>query len=178
MKQEYSPFRSTATFKPQPECPDIDVHFCQTCQKSWQALGYGEHPPPSCCGRPAERLAPVSEAEAPEGFKITYSIVGGLNYDAVKIYWHGPAGLAPDWLLLKTFTGSYIRYVTHQKQAPMIFALADEDAYVYCDKAVCERCTFRCKRGFAIYACFLRPSPLLLEVNLDKVAPRFKTQML
>ena len=34
---------------------------------------------------------------------------------------------------------------------PLLFALADEDAYVYCDKDVCLECTFMCKRGFVFY---------------------------
>lgn len=173
--QTYSPFRSTATFKPRSECPQIDVYHCPHCGKSYQALGYGDHAPPQCCGKTMTRLEPVDEANNPAGYKITYSIVGGLNYDAVQIHWHCPDGVAPDWILLKTYTGSFIRYLTPKKKAPMTFALADEDAYVYCDKNVCERCTFRCKLGFAVFVCFTQPAPLLLEVAMDKVAARYKT---
>lgn len=173
--QSFSPFRSRATFKPKSECPDIDVYHCPACGKCYQAMGYGEHSPPSCCGGTAERLVSVSEAETPAGFEITYSIVGGLNDDAVQVFWRCPEGVAPAWIMLKTFTGSYTRYLTPKKEAPMTFAMADEDAYVYCDKKVCECCTFRCKRGFVLYVCFFRPEPLLLEVSMDKLSPRFRT---
>lgn len=173
--QSYSPFRSTATFKPRAQCPQVDVYHCPQCGKAFQALGYDEHAAPQCCGTVMRRLDPVDEANSPEGYKITYTIVGGLNYDAVQIGWHCPEGVAPEWILLKTYTGSYIRYLTPGKKAPMIFALADEDAYVYCDKKVCERCTFRCKLGFAVYVYFTQPGPLLLEVAMDKVAARYKT---
>jgi hypothetical protein len=177
MGQTFSPFRSRATFKPRQQGPGIDVYICPGCGRSYQALGYGEHAAPVCCGRPAFRLSPVAEAEFPQGFKVSYSIEGGLNYDAVRVSWRCPEGVSPDWILLRTFTGSYIRYLTPGKKAPMVFALADEDAYVYCDKKVCERCTFRCKQGFAVYVCVSRPEPLLLEVTLDKVAPRFRTRL-
>ena len=41
------------------------------------------------------------------------------------------------WIALKTFTGSQLKYVLPKKRSPLLFALADEDAYVYCDKDVC-----------------------------------------
>ncbi|MFR1640014.1 MAG: hypothetical protein ACLSVD_13165 [Eggerthellaceae bacterium] len=55
------------------------------------------------------------------------------------------------WIALKTFTGSQLKYVLPKKRSPLLFALADEDAYVYCDKDVCLECTFMCKRGFVFY---------------------------
>jgi len=177
MQQTFSPFRSRVTFKPRQQGPAIDVYVCPVCGRSHQALGHGEHTAPVCCGRPSHRLDPVDEAAFPPGYRVTYTIVGGLNYDAVRVSWHCPEGVVPDWILLRTFTGSYIRYLIPGKKAPMVFALADEDAYVYCDKKVCERCTFRCKLGFAVYVCFSRPDPLLLEVRLDKVARRFKSRL-
>lgn len=173
--QSYSPFRSTVTFKPQAQSPQVTIFHCPQCGNTFQALGYGEHTTPHCCGNATKWLEPVQEENSPQGYKITYSIVGGLNYDAVQIHWHCPEGITPAWILLKTYTGSYIRYLTPKKKAPMIFALADEDAYVYCDKKVCERCTFRCKLGFSVFVCFTQPEPLLLEVTLDKVATRYKT---
>ena len=44
------------------------------------------------------------------------------------------------------------KYVTPKKWPPVVFALADEDAFAYCDKNPCVQCTFRCKREFEIYA--------------------------
>lgn len=177
MPQTFSPFRSPVTFKPQAQCPEVDIYVCPECGRSYQALGYDRHAAPECCGKPAQHLAPVSEENFPEGFGVSYRIVGGLDYDAVKISWRCPEGSTPDWVLLKTFTGSYIRYLVPGKKAPMTFALADEDAYVYCDKKICERCTFRCKLGFVVYVCFSKPERLLLEMPMDKVAPRFKTPL-
>ena len=52
----------------------------------------------------------------------------------------------------ETFTGMQHKYVTPKKWPPVVFALADEDAFAYCDKNPCVQCTFRCKREFEIYA--------------------------
>ncbi|MGN0959399.1 MAG: hypothetical protein ACI4OC_01490, partial [Coriobacteriales bacterium] len=51
-------------------------------------------------------------------------------------------------------------------RSPLIFALADEDAYVYCDKAQCQECIFMCKRGFAFYAFF--PEAGLVRLPLSR----------
>lgn len=174
---EYSAFRSTVTFKPRPACPPVDIYACLRCGRQYQAIGTDEHAAPVCCNEPTTQLVPRLESEFPEGYGIVYSIEGGLNYDAVKVSWRCPEGITPAWVLLKTYTGTYLRYLTPKKRPPFVFALADEDAYVYCDKHVCERCTFRCKLGFAVYVCFLEPEPLLLEVQMDKVAARFKTRI-
>ena len=67
---------------------------------------------------------------------------------------------------MKTFTGGQIKYLNSSKKS-VIFALADEDAYVYCDENPCLECTFRCKRGFEIYAYFKLIG--LIKVPLDKM---------
>ena len=41
------------------------------------------------------------------------------------------------WFGLKTFTGMQHKYVTPKKWPPVVFALADEDAFAYCDKNPC-----------------------------------------
>ena len=39
-----------------------------------------------------------------------------------------------------------------KKRSPLVFALADEDAYAYCDEDPCLECIFMCKRGFVFLA--------------------------
>ena len=56
------------------------------------------------------------------------------------------------WVALKTFTGMQLKYVMPKKFPPLLFALADEDAFAYCNKIPCEECAFRCKSGFVFYA--------------------------
>lgn len=91
--------------------------------------------------------------DLPEGVFLDYSIVGGYNNNAVELSWRidDPA-YSLQWAALKTFTGMQLKYVTPKKRSPLIFALADEDAYVYCDESPCLECIFMCKRGFVLYA--------------------------
>lgn len=96
----------------------------------------------------------------PEGAALTYRIVGGYDANAVEVRWTlpphatGPTGesLQLSWVMLRTFTGLQVKYPLPGKRPPLVFALADEDAYVYCDEPQCRECTFRCKQGFTLYA--------------------------
>lgn len=113
----------------------------------------------------AADLAPqplIDLGEAPKGLAFAYRIVGGYDANAVQVTWdlaphlaqraEHPVRLA--WVVLKTFTGLQIKYPLPGKKAPLVFALADEDAYVYCDEPVCQECTFRCKQGMVLYGAF------------------------
>ncbi|MDR3437354.1 hypothetical protein [Telmatospirillum sp.] len=151
--QEFGPLRSRASRKPWPECPDIAIHRCHHCGRLCQELGYEEPAKqPVCCGIPMERLEPRHLADLPSGIVVGYKIVGGFNQNAVQVFWEiEQPGDKPEWVLLKTFTGSYIKYLTENKCPPLVFPMSDEDAYVYCDRDVCKQCIFRCKRGFIIF---------------------------
>jgi hypothetical protein len=127
----------------------------------------------ACCGQPTEYLFPKNASEIAHLIEIDYKIVGGFNQNAVEVSWRALEGaLKPEWILLKTFTGGYIKYLTSEKRSPMVFPLADEDAYVYCDRKVCQRCVFRCKKGFVI--CVYMDSLGLYQLPLDKMSDYFK----
>lgn len=104
----------------------------------------------------------LSADELPEGLEFGYRIVGGYDANAVQVRWRVPADLAGKdgapvalrWAALKTFTGLQVKYPLPNKRPPLVFALADEDAYVYCDEPVCKECTFRCKQGLVLYGAF------------------------
>jgi hypothetical protein len=119
-----------------------------------------------------ERLKPLQLEDALPEINVDYRIVGGFNQSAVQVFWEMKLPEdKPEWVLLKTFTGSYIKYVTSGKRPPMVFPLSDEDAYVYCDRSTCQECVFRCKRGFIIY--LYSKTRGLLEVPLEKMADYF-----
>ena len=83
---------------------------------------------------------------------MNYQIVGGVNMNAIKVSWFTKrADLKPRWVTIKTFTGSQTKYIMPDKFSPLIFALADEDAFTYCHDNPCHECVFRCKSGFEIY---------------------------
>lgn len=92
--------------------------------------------------------------ELDDAITFDYAVIGGYNNNAVRISWSiRNDDYALTWVALKTFTGFQLKYVLPKKRSPLIFALADEDAYVYCDKDPCLECIFMCKRGFVAYAC-------------------------
>jgi hypothetical protein len=83
---------------------------------------------------------------------IDYKIIGGYNENVVEVFWKiRKEGISIEWIYLKTFTGGQLKYVTNAQKTSFVFALADEDAYVYCDEDPCLECIFGCKRGFEIY---------------------------
>ncbi|MCR6546388.1 hypothetical protein [Dehalobacterium formicoaceticum] len=173
--QEFGHLRSRAARKPWPECPEILIYRCNQCGKLYQGLGYDVPPQePICCAASMEQLKPLHLKDVAPEIDVDYKIVGGFNQSAVQVFWETKQpGERPEWVLLKTFTGGYMKYVNSKKQPPLIFPLSDEDAYVYCDRIICQECVFRCKRGFIIY--FYTKTRGLLEVPLEKIADFFKS---
>lgn len=172
-EQVFGPLRSRAARKPWPECPDVAVYRCRRCGKAYLGLGQAEpEQPPACCGEAMERLTPLTQEDVVPDILVDYKVVGGFNEDAVQVFWETARPEdRPEWILLKTFTGGYMKYVSPAKVPPVVFPMADEDAYVYCDRAVCQRCVFRCKRGFVLY--LYVASRGLVEIPLDRMADYF-----
>lgn len=171
---DFSPTRTHATWKPRVNAAQVPYFHCSTCGAvvagmdgavDIEMTNDGERSlifePPyahasfklSCCGKEMEPLVPIDAENVADRFKLDYQIIGGLNNNAIKIDWRS---IDPTcklrWVSLKTFTGVMTKYVQPKKWPPIIFALADEDAFAYCDKNPCVECTFRCKRGMQIYA--------------------------
>ncbi len=172
-QQEFSPLRSRSARKPWPECPDITIYQCQKCSHILHSLS--NSPPeraPDHCDTPMIQLEPLHLTDLPSDFGIDYKIIGGFNNSAVQLFWNikNPQS-KPDWILLKTFTGSYLKYIPEHKKSPAVFPLSDEDAYVYCDRDICEECLFRCKRGFIIYLFINKIG--LVEIPLERMANYF-----
>lgn len=171
---EYSPTRTHATWKPRVTAAHVPYFHCTECGAVVQGLdgaidnsmtNDGERSlifEPSyahveyhltCCGKTMEQLTPIPAVDVADRFKINYQIMGGMNNNCVKVDWRSlDSACKPRWFALKTFTGIMTKYVQPKKWPPVVFALADEDAFAYCDKNPCVECTFRCKRGMEIYA--------------------------
>lgn len=105
-----------------------------------------------CCDEKMEILSTKNPSEVSDDIIIDYKITGGYNENVVEVFWKiRNEAICVEWIYLRTFTGGQLKYVTNPKKTSFVFALADEDAYVYCDEDPCLECTFRCKRGFEIY---------------------------
>ncbi len=188
-EQKFGPRRCRDTRKPPADqCPDVVFYRCGECGALYVVTkgNNGKDRKTECCERMAELLLPVNgivDSGQSQDFTvqssvsnlITYEITGGYNDNAVRVFWkNGRPELKPEWIYLKTFTGGYLKYVMDGKRAPMVFALADTDAFAYCDEEVCLECVFRCKRGFVIYAYFKESG--LVEIPIDKMTAYWQSE--
>lgn len=152
MQQEFGPKRSKETTKPKVTCPKTIFYSCSECGNIYQGIKLNERAIPGCCDKKMKPLIEKSYLEVAEEILIDYKIIGGYNDNVVEVYWKTKSDdVLVEWVYLKTFTGGQLKYVNNIKKSSSIFAMADEDAYVYCDENPCLECTFRCKRGFEIY---------------------------
>lgn len=171
---EFSVTRTHATWKPRVTAHSVPFYHCTECGAVVQGVDCAdgntlindgerslifepaythEHITLSCCGKPMELLEAQPASTVGDRFKVDYEICGGMNNNAVRVEWRSlDATCTPRWFALKTFTGVQTKYVQPKKWPPIVFALADEDAFAYCDKNPCVECTFRCKRGMEIYS--------------------------
>lgn len=174
IKQEYSKTRTRATWKPRVTAEDIPFFSDEASQTTFVGIagatdvyqtGTGRtlvaelpyaHLEPNVDEAQPRKITLIDESDLPEEITMTYRIDGGFNNNCILFSWSiGPdAPYKLSWVALKTFTGMQMKYLLPKKRPPMVFALADEDAFAYCNKIPCEECAFRCKSGFAIYACF------------------------
>ena len=167
MKEEkFSICRSKSTTKPRVICPDVIFYKCSICNKISFTISQGTSS--ICCNKEIQYIDPISIKDISENLIIDYRIIGGYNSNAVEVFWKSEKNTyIPEWIYLKTFTGGQLKYVFDTNKSSVLFALAEEDAYVYCDEDPCLECTFRCKRGFEIYAYFKLIG--LIKVPLDKM---------
>lgn len=177
IEQKFGPRRCRDTRKPlASQCPEAVFYRCKSCKGLFTATGglAAEDKKILCCGEEAERLVPADAGVAREFLELSYQITGGYNDNAVKVSWKAKGQeYVPQWIYLKTFTGGYLKYLTREKRSPMVFALADTDAFCYCDEDPCLECVFRCKRGFMVYA--YSEGTGLLEMPLDKMTAHWQT---
>lgn len=117
-------------------------YYCPSCQRLLWDLDASEKKP-SCCGMEMEELSPQAAGSA-----YSYEICGGFDKNAVQLYWHDQP---PVWVGLLSFTGFYCKLVGKGKKPPLVFPLADEDAYVYCGREKCVKCLYACKKGCCVY---------------------------
>lgn len=173
-EQTFGPRRSRTARKPSVQCPDVVFYRCSRCGMIHQHVGRSRSEPRVlCCGEWMEFLKPIPVAEARPRCDITYQIVGGYNDNGVRVYWKLEQGCDLEWLYLKTYTGGYMKYIIPGKRPPLVFALADEDGFAYCDEDPCLECTFWCKRGFVIYG-YVKGEGLI-EAPLDKASPYWQS---
>lgn len=173
-KYRFGHLRCRETRKPSVFAPPVVFYRCPFCGNLMVSM-QGVSGEVCCCGQPMEVLAPHGPEEFAGKITLSYQIFGSLNENAVKAVWEcQDPDECPDWIWLRTFSGAQLKYVKPGKLSPLIFGLADEDAYAYCDKDPCVECTFRCKRGFGLYYYFKRRGVIWLP--LERMSARQQTR--
>lgn len=143
-------------------------YYCRHCGSIFQALKAGKEVIPTCCSEKMELLDVKDPSQVLDDILIDYKITGGYNQNAVEVFWKIKRDdISIEWIYLKTFTGGQLKYVTNPKKTSFVFAMADEDAYVYCDENPCLECIFGCKRGFEIYVCMGKNR--LIKIPLERM---------
>ena len=187
-KTRFGPLRCRALRKPPLEGPEPRFYRCPRCGRVYFPL-FSDAPPsaspvagtaeageraPACCGADTQPLPCRAPMEFPD-LRLSYEIFGSLNENAVRAFWDCDNWKEkPQWIYLRSFSGGQLKYVAARKRSPLLFALADEDAYAYCDKDPCVECTFRCKRGFGLYYYFRDRG--LIYLPLDRMSARQQTE--
>ncbi|CPR17209.1 desulfoferrodoxin family protein [Brenneria goodwinii] len=113
-----------------------------------------------CCGEPMVELKPHEPTDAAAEQHLPAMVVsGGFESNALSVTVGAPPHPMDgehhlEWIYLYTFQGGQIKFIAPGDKPSAIFSLAESDAYVYCDRAVCKgnQCKFNCKRGFTAYA--------------------------
>lgn len=176
-EQIFSARRCRGTRKPlASQCPEIQFYRCPECKTLFQITGSRAMEPQeiTCCRHRIQGLEAVPSEAVADRIRLSYQITGGYNDNAVRVSWKSVIpGCIPEWIYLKTFTGGYLQYVMAAKQSPLVFALADTDAFAYCDEDPCLECVFRCKRGFIIYV--YSEVTGLVEIPLDKMTAHWQS---
>ena len=164
-KNRFGHLRCRAIKKPTVESPALSFYRCEKCGNLISTMT-GQNGDLFCCGAKMDMMQPKRwDAFEPE-IQLSYQIFGSLNENAVKAIWKCEDFYErPEWVWLRTFTGGQLKYTFGRKRSPLLFGLADEDAYAYCDKDPCVECTFRCKRGFGLYFYFKKRGLIYLPLE-------------
>jgi len=176
-EQIFSARRCRDTRKPLAgQCPEVQFYRCPECRTLFQITGRQAMGPQviTCCGNQVQGLKATPAETVADRLLLSYQITGGYNDNAVRVSWQSVIpGCTPEWMYLKTFTGGYLKYIAAARQSPLVFALADTDAFAYCDEDPCLECVFRCKRGFIIYVYSAQTG--LVEIPLDKMTAHWQS---
>ena len=162
IQQIVSPTRYIGRGKPRRTRKDIEIYHCAEC--GGYLTGWTNSDMlPQCCGKEMEAVSFIPNEQLDSSLQLDYKIRGSLNNNCIVVTW---GKVKPEWIMLESFRGSQFFYVENSYKE--VFALAGTDAYACCDKDPCKECSFRCKRGFAIYA--LMPGIGIVKREIDRIS--------
>lgn len=97
---------------------------------------------------------PPKMSDESEKYNIRYSIVGGPDNHCFEVWVEGAEADNHDieWIYVRSVTGGQLKIVRPEKDAHVLCAMAEDDAYMFCTNDPCILCAFGCKIGFEFYA--------------------------
>lgn len=104
-------------------------------------------------GETYTRLAVKQASES--SYQIDYARRGAKNHGVVTVKVLDQEGEVVNdilWIVLRGYTGNQIRTFYEGRKAETVFALAEEDAFMFCTADPCLECNFACLVGIEIYA--------------------------
>lgn len=146
-----------------PQFIQHEPHFyrCSCCgQVLVQICSENQGATIQCCGEILHALSAHSASDAlAEQHLPTMTISGGFESNTLTVNVGAPPHPMStehhlEWIYIYTFQGGQFQFLRPGALPEATFALAGNDAYVYCDRPVCKgnRCKFNCKRGFTAYS--------------------------
>lgn len=116
----------------------------------WNVLG--EEQMASALGDDWKVVEPKMPGES-QRYNIKYSIVGGQNNHCFDVWVEGAEAGQHDieWIYIRSVTGGQLKIIKPDKDAHVLFAMAEDDAYMFCTNDPCLLCSFGCKLGFEFY---------------------------
>lgn len=138
-----------------PVCGSVEVKVQPMASKAQKPDETG-----CCCGQPLVKLIATPANDAPE-HEMKFCIFGGFANNTIRV--EVKNGGHPmnethhiEWIYLRTYQGGQMKYLPPGTESATLFAMANEDAYAFCDREIChmgwEHCLFQCKRGHIAYA--------------------------
>lgn len=87
-------------------------------------------------------------------YTLRYSIVGGKDHHCFDVWVEGAEADKHDieWIYIRSVMGGQIKMIKPERDAHVLFAMAEDDAYMFCTNDPCIMCSFGCKLGFEFYA--------------------------
>lgn len=142
--------------------PNPNFYRCPQCGAFLVTMAIRDATSPiTCCGKTlvALRVNDTTTTDAlAQQHQPLMTISGGFESNTLSVTVGNPAHPMTadhylEWIFIYTFQGGQFKYLPPGAPPEATFALAGNDAYVYCDRPICKgkQCKFNCKRGFSAY---------------------------
>lgn len=96
----------------------------------------------------------AKDAATNERYRLHYAFIGGKRHHCVEVKVECLTDAPHDirWIYVRSYTGGQLRFIEENRAPEALLAMAEDDAYMFCQNDPCIECAFACKVGFEIFA--------------------------